>query len=453
MPPVGATFRRSAGDARIRWLDDGYPGRVEPNADEEDAFAHPIFGTYALADYIEQYWRGPSVDLSDAIRTVAQAALGRMEPHRDALVFWYEESPNSSRSTTRHYSGLTQSYYAVNLARAARVLRDEAMAEAASRVFAALLIPAADGGVYTEGQLGPSIAQVPQEPSGFILNGWQSALASMLEFADVVNREDARELANSSAREMARMLPLYDAAAFCNSRYGLSGFVYVRLVFRGPHLADVAISGASISIQGDTNRQINALGGPRYQNHLLAKDVDRHGDGSFQVRANIVRMNVVLSRVSFPAPNRLGCTVAGPGGTIDVQVQRGRYDPLSASPADREWVTVSRVECPAGSARIDIPLPWDVTDLVAYPTNFAKKVDGQHTNVYHMTHIRRLRELSIATGITELREWADTWTRYVGCWGSMPEYRGLHVRWGRETLPVEEAARALPFWSAEPLRA
>jgi hypothetical protein len=448
MPPLGGVFKGSAGDARVHWLADGYPGRES----DGQIVPHPMFGAYALADYLQQYSRAPSPELRDALQTVAGAVLARLEPHKDALVFWYAEDGDISRSTQRHYSGLTQGYYAINLARAAKVLNDPQIADAAHRVFAALTISVADGGVCSEGQLGPSIAQVAQEPTSYILNGWQSALASIFEFADVTGREDARQLANDSAREMARLLPLYDAPTLRNSRYGLTGFVYVRLVLRGPQLSQTVVDDICLDIPGERRFPVDRLGGRRYDNHVLEKDVAAATDGRFVLRGNVLRINVVLSRISFPLPNRFQCTLTCPGGTVEVQVQEGRYDPLAASPADREWVTVARVDCPAGTSRLDVGLPWDVTDLVAYPTNFKKVIGGEQTNVYHMTHIRRLRELADATGLRELREWANTWTRYVGAWGSMPEYQGLHVRWGKGRMPVADAKRALPFSAAEPWR-
>jgi hypothetical protein len=129
---------------------------------------------------------------------------------------------------------------------------------------------------------------------------------------------------------------------------------------------------------------------------------------------------------------------------VEVQLQRGRYDPLTASQADNDWVTVARVGCPPGSAHLDVPLPWDVADLVAYPTNFVKKVGGKSTNIYHTIHIERLRQLSEMTGIRANGEWADSWLRYLGEWPDMGIYDGLFVRRGTGVIPVSQAGRKLP---------
>jgi hypothetical protein len=243
---------------------------------------------------------------------------------------------------------------------------------------------------------------------------------------------------------MARLLPLYDAPGVRNSRYGLSGFVYARLVFRGADPSTLAVHRTRLMVPGDAARMIERVGGRRWENHVLPQDVHQ-GDGPvLRPVGQVIRLNVVLSRISFPAVNRLLCEVDGPGGVVDVQLQSGRYDPLTVSQTDRSWVTVARVSCEAGRSTIDVPLPWDVAELVAYPTNFAKVIDGHHTNVYHLTHISRLRELAAATAVRDLAEWADTWQRYLGTWPDMDLYRSLHVMWGSRSVPVAEAGRALP---------
>lgn len=446
MPQLTGPLHRNADYYRMQWLPDGYPGQ----RNGEEVWAHPIFGAYALKDFLEQLRRRPSAELREATRRVATAALARMQPHEGALVFWYEESPKISRAVERHYSGLTQAYYAVSLARAGQLLEDQALLEAAEGVFLSLTVPVEKGGVLSSGQVGPSIAEISQHPNSHILNGWQSALVSILEYVAVTGRAEARELAQDSAQEMARLLPLYDAPGLRNSRYGLSGFVYVRLVFRASEPAPVSVRGIRVAIPGHGELPVNRVGGRRWENHILPQDVGEAQDGVLPLVANVVRLNVVLSRVSYPEMNRLLCQVNGPEGVVEVQVHRGRYDPMMVSQTDNSWVTVARVDCPAGSSLVDVPLPWDVADLVAYPTNFAKKIDGRATNFYHMAHVNRLRELAASTGIRALAEWADVWLRYVGEWRSMPIYDNLFVTWGSGVVPVSEAGRKLPASVALP---
>lgn len=444
MPPLTGVLRRNADFYGLEWLPDAYPGRRRG----PEVWAHPLYGAYALKDYLEQFDQRPSAELRRALRTVARASLARMSSHEGALVFWYDEDQTGARGLERHYSGLTQGYYAVHLARAGQVLGDAALTEASRQVFASLTVPVDRGGVLSHGEAGPVIAELSQEPNSYILNGWQSALAAVARYAALTESTEASQLARDSAREMARLLPLYDAPEYRTSRYGLSGFVYARLIFRGAEPDAVAVRHLRLQIPGGGTMPADRLGGRRWENHVLPQDVQPGSGDVLRPVSNLIRVNLVLSRISFPRPNRLLAEVSGPGGLVEVQLQRGRYDPLTVAQTDRTWVTVARVECRPGTSTVDVPLPWDVAELVAYPTNFAKLLDGQQTNVYHLTHIERLRELAAATGVRELAEWADTWLRYVGEWEDLPIYRDLHLRWGSATVPVLGFRRALPVSSA-----
>jgi hypothetical protein len=75
-----------------------------------------------------------------------------------------------------------------------------------------------------------------------------------------------------------------------------------------------------------------------------------------------------------------------------------------------------------------VRLPASLVDRVVYPTNFAKTIDGENTNVYHAIHVRRLRELADSTGLGEFDRWADRWEGYICRWASMDLYAGLSVR-------------------------
>jgi hypothetical protein len=165
---------------RFSFLPDGYPGRRD---DDGTVFAHPLYGAYVLEDYLDQYAADPAPALRTAIGAVARATIARMSPHEGALVFWYAAEPTrGARLYARHYSGLTQSYYAVQLQRAGKALADPALVKAAARVFDSLLVPAERDGVHFADARGVTIAEVPQRPNSWILNGWLSALASIVEY-------------------------------------------------------------------------------------------------------------------------------------------------------------------------------------------------------------------------------------------------------------------------------
>lgn len=308
------------------------------------------------------------------------------------------------------------------LHRAGKALQDPRLVEGAARVFDSLLIPVEDGGVLHRTSRGPVIAEVPQQPNSWILNGWQSALVSVQEYADLSGSEKARRLVRDSARTMAKVLPLYDAKRLANSRYGLTGFVYLRL---RTDSTPTRILGARIEVPGEGVFSVPARSGSRWQNYLFKEDLQPDGA---TLRGASVQMNVVLSRASRPEPNLLRFTLDAPEpATVVVEGYVGRYDPLKSSPIEARWEEVARLTAmPRESAVVE--LPASLVDRVVYPTNFAKEIDGENTNVYHTIHVRRLRELADSTGLSEFDRWASRWEGYICRWANMDIYAGLSVR-------------------------
>lgn len=297
MPPLKGNLSRNDSYYNMQWLPDGYPGRNRGG----ELWAHPLYGAYALKDYLDQLGKQPSEELRQAVKTVARAAVARMDTHEDSLVFWYDKTNDVSRAVERHYSGLTQGYYAMYLARAGLMLDDQLLLDQADAVLDSLSVPVDKQGVMSPGTLGPSIAEISQKPNSYILNGWQSTVMAVMEYANLTGSEKARDLARASANEMARLLPLYDAPGLQNSRYGLSGFVYARLVFRGFEPSMLSVSNLGLAIPGEPSLPIDRVGGRRWENHVLAKDVeDFEDDHAFLPLGNLMRLNLVLSRISYP---------------------------------------------------------------------------------------------------------------------------------------------------------
>ncbi len=95
--------------------------------------AQPIYSRYVIADYLRQYRQDPSPDLRAAILKVAHAAIDRMETLKDALMFWYSEELQISRQPEKHYSGLTQAYYAEILFGAYQATGDDSLRAASEQ--------------------------------------------------------------------------------------------------------------------------------------------------------------------------------------------------------------------------------------------------------------------------------------------------------------------------------
>ena len=413
---------------RIAFLPDGYPGRRE---NDGSITPHPIYGAYVLLDYAKQYEANPSTELREGMSRIAHAAVARMDAIRGGLAFYYDEAAQPiARQRRRHYSGLTQGYYAVALYRAYRATGDTSLRDAADGVFRSLLVPASQGGVLYRWPGGVAIAEVPTRPRDLILNGWLSILHSVGQYADLSGDATAQSLLRRSARTVAALLPLYDVPELANSRYGLTGPVYLRLRFGAP-VDGVVLSRVHMSIRHEGSVSIATATAPsRWENYLVDADQEvAVGRGTLQPRRSSVRFNVVLSLLSHPEPNRLAVTVSTPRTMpVSVSAYVGSYDPRTAAPVDRQWVEADATTIPQGRHALELELPWSVVGLVPYPTNFVKQIEGHGTNVYHFIHIKRLRELHRTTGLPELAEWADRWEAYALRWNRMPRYRGLHVR-------------------------
>lgn len=441
MPPFTEDLEALRDFYRMEFLRDGYPGRLGEDGTLE---AHPIYGVYVLNDYLEQYERNPTVPIRRALEKVASAAVSRMDPFRDSIVFWYEPAPEmATRLHSRHYSGLTQGYYASTLHRVGVTLGERRFINAARKVFDSLLIPVERGGVYHNDAYGVSIAEVPSEPNGLILNGWQSALASVGEYADLTGSPRARRLYRQSAESMAKILPLYDHPQLKNSRYALLGSQYVRLVLADrEQVRDISLRHR---IPREGTYPVPVREASRWQYFAFPEDLEATPDGHRPTH-NAVRANLLVSRGSFPTPNALLVTIDAIGATtLDLELQVGSYDPLLSSPANPKWVNVGTHKVPAGRQTLEIELPWSATDLTAgYPTNFAKVIDGENTNVYHRIHIKRLRELYETTQIETFRRFADRWEGYICDWASMDLYDGLHVRGttGEQVVPPDQVCAA-----------
>jgi hypothetical protein len=425
MPPFRAELAAVADYYRLAFLPDGFPGR---RGDDGTVAAHPIYGVYVIDEYVKQYKLGPRPELARAIRTVVEAALSRMESFSGALVFWYPEGSGVSRQRARHYSGLTQAYYAVSLHRAAVALDEPEWIARAEACFRSLLVPEDAGGVYYEWEDGCAVAEVPTRPRDLILNGWLSILASVHQYHDLTNAPEAASLLQRSADTMARLLPLYDMPELRNSRYGLVGPVYARVRLGGKP-DGVVIRRATIDVPKEGSFAAPVGTGTRFENWVNEADVRPLSGLAFSPLRTQFRLNLVTSRLGHPAANTLRLDISSPRPMpLRLELHLGRYDPLTTAPIERTWTQIDEVVLPRGDASVELTLRGNGIDLLAYPTSFTKKLDGHQVNVYHMIHIKRLRELHAWTGIDRFAEYAARWERYVFDWPQMPLYDGLHVR-------------------------
>ena len=424
MPEFSKEFRQAARSYGLTWLHDGFPG-VDRDGDKQP---HPILGVYVLADYLRQHQRQPRESLVAAISRVANSAVRRMQSVGDALIFSYPADPNNySRATHSHPSGLTQAYYALTLLRAAKVTAETALEEAAHRCFRSLIIPVEQGGVLRETPWGPAIEELPSEPPSLILNGWLSALVWLWRYGRSAPSSEALELLKASTSAMIEMLPLYDDPANLTSRYGLSGFAYVRLRFPRSSMIE-RIDGIRVEVPHfSTYEVVSTSGASRWSPYIFADDVQpaQHGH---RPTGRSVRANLIFCRSSLTAGNKIIFALeAKTEHHMKLEVQVGEYDPLRAAPARPRWTALDQIPVEPGRMEIAIEVPPSLLDVTVYPTNCKKIIEGRQTNVYHGIHIDRLRTLARALGDSRARDWAQRWTDYAAEWPNHPLYQDCRV--------------------------
>lgn len=412
LPPLSEHRRGVWTNYRLEFLPDGYPGRRTG----EQLSAHPLYGNYVVADYLAGYRRTRDPAYLDAARRVADAALARMEAREDALVFTYEPGTGISSLPHRFYSGLTQARYLSTFGRLHEATGEERYREAARAVLRSLLIPVERGGVArTSPGGGAVIEEYTHDVPDYTLNGWTTATLLIGKHADDSGDEEARQLFLDSCRGIRDVLPLYDVAELRNSRYRLGGPARIRFVFSRP---GARMTSAEVVVPGQGTYPVKGRSAQRWENRYL-EGID--GEGA--VTNRVVAAEVFLSRVTWPTPNRISARVTVPeDASVSVLIGEGEYDPLVSRLSPSSDTTIDTLELRAGENDISVPVPWTTAELVAYPTNFGKKLGGRNYNAYHFIHIDTLGSLAERTGDDMFGYFADRWSRYVERWPEMPVY-------------------------------
>lgn len=394
---------------RMEFLSDGFPakridGKLVP---------HPTWATTVIQDGLWRFSKTAERSFLDFGMKVADAAIGRAERRNGAMIWYFDDSIGVSRAYEKHYSALTQS----QMMRAFLDLYDAtdrpAYRDAADAAFRSLTIPVNDGGVLFEYGEGVTLAEIPLHPNGVILNGWLAAMRELSIYAERRPSEAAGALLQRNLLQLEKLLHLYDAPIHKISRYSLTGFVRAKVNFSRWIASEID---AVLTVPGEGSVPVGEEGKGRWSLYFFDKDVDSTA-GSFRTAGRRVRMNLVLSRLSLPGPNRLTLTFhARRAGTGRFSLALGRYSPLTASPVSPDWVKVSDFTFSAGRNVIELDIGQEYMDLVGYPTNFRQALESGNHNYYHFMHISYLQQLGRRHDRPILLETAQRWTCYVADW-------------------------------------
>ncbi|PZE21136.1 D-glucuronyl C5-epimerase family protein [Paenibacillus xerothermodurans] len=422
MPKFSPDFaKRSREIYQLKFLTDGYPGRLINGKIEP----HPLYGTFVLRDYLTQYEQKRDPRVKEAIMRVCDAAIARMKPYRGALVFWYAFGTPFNHSSKSYYSGLTQSHYAALFAQVYQITGKEEYKVAAKKIYKSLLIPQKRGGVFYRSTKGPSVQELPMHPNGYVLNGWLTILSNIKNYARIFNDRQANKFWAENVSCLKRLLPLYDLPKVANSRYTLNGPAAIELHVP---VKDIEIKDVRLKIPGEGVYHVPVTAPKHSWSHYISPQAVKKKAGKLLFNGYDARINVLLSRFSYPSRNKLLITLVSKQSTsLSVKVAHGDFLATSNRQQNQKYTVIGKRRLKKGSNHIEIGLPWKLLGLIGYPTTF-KKIGDAYYNNYHFIHIVKLEELYRLTGDQIFREYARKWKSYVKRWSNMAAYRGMQTQ-------------------------
>jgi hypothetical protein len=236
----------------------------------------------------------------------------------------------------------------------------------------------------------------------------------------MVDRLEAAPFINENLDALEYLLPRYDCPNYRNSRYSLSTPLYLRLRLLTSKSA-IALQSLEFSLGDAMSFGLEDEGDTRWDDYVFKKDVASRDGTRISFRSCTARFNVVASQ--FSTPNSVSFAMASPVfGRLVLEGYMGAYDPLTSAPVGGDWKRLGAVWLYRRLQKCRFAIPGSAMDLVGYPTNFAKVLDGRNQNVYHVTHIRRLEEISTYQDRAVFREYALKWRSYIEAWADDPRY-------------------------------
>lgn len=400
----------------FHFLDDGYPAQRRADG---SLYEHPLYPIYIVDEYIAQFRKTGSRDVLEAACTVADAALLRAVPFADGLVLWYDATSRVARATQRHFSALTQAYYAQRFHALGRLAGNPRYTAAALKFLSSLEIDVAAGGVARRYPEGIGLEELPLTTPELILNGWMSAVATVAGNKALLREHGVRTFVDRNLDLLEYLLPRYDCPDLLNSRYSLAAPCAIRLRANGP----LTLNGLSIVYDDATAVPLGRSEEVGWTNGVSTKGAETSPDGAIFSRSGEVKCHLVLTRVT--QRNTLTFRAKGTAGRITAEALVGQYQPLTTGPVRKKWRPFASLDLSAEERRYDIAISGPVLDLVGYPTNFAKVFGGKHRNVYHPIHINRLDNLFRYQDRAVFGHFVKRWASYMRDWPRDPRYRDV----------------------------
>lgn len=406
---------------KLAFDDQGCPAK---RMDEGLVF-HPILPPYLIVDYLLMYEKtGEQSWLNYAIN-VADTALPKADEFGDSYVFLYHPESKLSTVPKVFYSALTQSWYIKALCKLSKYVPKK-YDKYIEGIFNSLLIPIDEKGVLIKKDYGWVVEEYPFEPSFYTLNGWLTVLRCIVQSSKVLDTIgiEYQDFLNNNFDAVEKLLPLYDAEFCLNSRYQLTGFSRIKLVFDKTVERECSAANIVIPNEGEFDCNLPNIDEKNRWRYYLERDEGR-----------ILQFNVILSLISYPNPNIFNATInVSKDCEVKVFLAQGEYLPNSTGMPTQGWKEISIHKLMAGENKISTDIEFDGIDMFAYPTNFKKHIGGVNYNSYHFVHIIDLGELYKYSNRNSFKQYAEKWLKYYERWTDLPclkdGYSLTHYQYG-----------------------
>jgi len=271
-----------------------------------------------------------------------------------------------------------------------------------------------------------SIALVPMQPNGWILNGWLSSIVNIDKANDVLNNTNIKLFIKKNLDTLKKTLPLYNVKDLCISRYNLSQFFYFRILKKSYKVKNISFIYPLDSRIDITTKDGIGKKQSRWQPYILDKGDISIKDNLF-VGKKTLQFNGILTLSGYPKQNKIEFEFAEKvinKKDIRFQVYVGQYDPLHASATNRKWVDIKdfRIE----KNKLTINLSYDLfNNTIGYPTNFMKKFSNGRRNTYHDIHIKWLIYLGKKYKYESFIQMSNKWLQCKTKWKSIDVYKNM----------------------------
>ena len=135
------------------------------------------------------------------------------------------------------------------------------------------------------------------------------------------------------------------------------------------------------------------------------------------------RFRIDLTRATFPTPNAVHFEVEASGpGMVRAAIGDGGYNPMVSTLVPTTQNHLGDYPVGPGLQVLRVDIPWSLAELIAYPTNFGKRIDGKQYNQYHWIHVDALEKIEAWHPSDTMRYYRDRWKAYPKRWQSMGAY-------------------------------